>query len=255
MIRILSIGNSFSQDAQRWLHQIAAAAGEELLAVNLCIGGCSLERHAGNVINDAAAYTYEVNGEATGRMASVREVLEEERWDAVTIQQVSQLAGRPQTFLPHILTLAELIRVKAPQARLYFHETWAYETDSDHPGFSYYDRNQKEMLRRIIDAAALAQQLTGALLLPSGELIQYLRETMPEFAYGSGGLSLNRDGFHLSLDYGRYAVAALWLCALTGKFPADNGFVPETGSEAVKQEILNGINHGVVMFCREKGIL
>ncbi|MGN1128615.1 MAG: DUF4886 domain-containing protein, partial [Candidatus Flemingiibacterium sp.] len=45
MLKVLSIGNSFSQDAQRWLHDIAAADGVELLAKNLYIGGCSLERH------------------------------------------------------------------------------------------------------------------------------------------------------------------------------------------------------------------
>ena len=34
--------------------------------------------------------------------------------------------------------------------------------------------------------------------------------------YKNGGLSLCRDGFHLSLDYGRFAAAATWLKTLTG---------------------------------------
>ncbi|MDD6308286.1 MAG: DUF4886 domain-containing protein [Clostridia bacterium] len=45
MINILSIGNSFSQDAQKYLHQIAQADGFNLDAYNLFIGGCPLSRH------------------------------------------------------------------------------------------------------------------------------------------------------------------------------------------------------------------
>ena len=39
-MNILSIGNSFSQDAQKWLHKLAAGNGVEMDTVNLYIGGC-----------------------------------------------------------------------------------------------------------------------------------------------------------------------------------------------------------------------
>jgi hypothetical protein len=51
-MKILSIGNSFSQDAQRYISKIAAARGEELYTKNLHIGGCSLERHHSNMLTD-----------------------------------------------------------------------------------------------------------------------------------------------------------------------------------------------------------
>ena len=44
-MKLLSIGNSFSVDAQAYLHQVAKAEGETLECHNLFIGGCSLERH------------------------------------------------------------------------------------------------------------------------------------------------------------------------------------------------------------------
>ena len=50
-MKILSIGNSFSEDAQRYLHQIANANGDDIFCANLYIGGCSLERHYNNIIN------------------------------------------------------------------------------------------------------------------------------------------------------------------------------------------------------------
>ena len=46
MVKILAIGNSFSQDATRYMKEIAQSMGLEMLVVNLYIGGCSLEQHA-----------------------------------------------------------------------------------------------------------------------------------------------------------------------------------------------------------------
>ena len=39
-MRVLAIGNSFSQDATTYLHQTAAAQGVALDVLNLYIGGC-----------------------------------------------------------------------------------------------------------------------------------------------------------------------------------------------------------------------
>ena len=47
-MNILSIGNSFSQDAQRYLHRIAKADGCTLNTFNLYIGGCPLSLHYRN---------------------------------------------------------------------------------------------------------------------------------------------------------------------------------------------------------------
>ena len=41
-MNILAIGNSFSQDAMRYLHKIAKADGVEFECFNIYIGGCSL---------------------------------------------------------------------------------------------------------------------------------------------------------------------------------------------------------------------
>ena len=44
-VKILSIGNSFSVDAHAYLHALAKKRGFDIKAVNLAIGGCSLETH------------------------------------------------------------------------------------------------------------------------------------------------------------------------------------------------------------------
>ena len=206
MMKLLSIGNSFSQDAQRWLHQIAAANGVDLETTNLMIGGCSLETHWHHMTDGESAYYLEQNGQDCGRTVTLPEGLALDEWDVVTVQQVSSHSGRPQTFVPYLTELVAFVKEKCPKAKIYFHQTWAYEIDSEHGDFPYYNRDQREMYRRIGDCAAMACRLIGATVLPSGPVVQYLRENTPEFDYKNGGLSLNRDGFHLSWDYVPYVL-------------------------------------------------
>lgn len=87
MIKLLSIGNSFSQDTQAYLHDMAAAGGISIKAGNLYIGGCSLKQHWENASGDHAAYSYEENGTETGRIVSIRQALQQDDWDIVTFQQ------------------------------------------------------------------------------------------------------------------------------------------------------------------------
>ena len=54
--KILAIGNSFSEDATYYLHQLTKAARISTRVVNLYIGGCSLERHWQNMESGEAAY-------------------------------------------------------------------------------------------------------------------------------------------------------------------------------------------------------
>ena len=48
MKKILSISNSFGEDATRYLYGLARSEREEIMVVTLYIGGCSLYRHYRN---------------------------------------------------------------------------------------------------------------------------------------------------------------------------------------------------------------
>ncbi len=225
MWKILSIGNSFSQDAQRFLHRLAVAGGVENETVNLYIGGCSLEQHWNNVQQDAAAYEYQQNGEPAQRMASIRETLLETHWDIVTFQQASHDSGLPETYFPYICQLSQYVRELAPDAKQWIHETWAYEADSSHDCFPRYHCDQQEMYQQLTEAYAQAARAINAPLLPCGHVIQALRAT-PAFDTQKNGLSLCRDGYHMSYLYGRYALAATWYETLWGGI-LENHFIPE----------------------------
>ena len=44
-MKVLSIGNSFSEDSHKWLTKLAQTQNEDIQADNLFIGGCLLELH------------------------------------------------------------------------------------------------------------------------------------------------------------------------------------------------------------------
>ena len=73
------------------------------------------------------------------------------------------------------------------------------------------------MYDAICAASESACLVTGAALIPSGTVIQKLRENVPAFDVANGGESLCRDSFHMSETYGRFAVALTWLAVFSGK--------------------------------------
>lgn len=74
-MNVLTIGNSFSQDATRYLNKIAKSDGIDIDVVNLCIGGCPLSRHYSNIQTDEKAYEMEYNGDDIGEKASLKETI------------------------------------------------------------------------------------------------------------------------------------------------------------------------------------
>lgn len=267
MIRLLSIGNSFSVDAHRNLHAICEGEGKEVLCCNYYIGGCSLERHCDCLRNGKADYTWYVNGAAQEHGVTLQSHILDEQWDIVTLQQASIRSGQPQSYIPYLQELAAWVHALHPQAKLYIHETWAYETDLKRDTYeTIYHGSQKEMYARLKDAYTMAAQLIGAGFIPVGDVIQYLREREPLFDYAKTGISLNRDGAHLSFPYGCYAAGLTWYAKLFADADEDirqSDFVPELtpprdeNGEPVKDfaadpELIRAIRNAVYAVVSEK---
>ena len=249
-MKILSIGNSFSKDAHRWLYDICKSAGEEIYNVNLYIGGCTLERHWNNWCSDEPEYDYEVKGESA-RKISLREALTAEKWDIITYQQASHHSGMYEKYQPYLCDLHREVKAICPDAKFYIHKTWAYEIDFESVNFENYNNDQHEMYNRLSDAYARAAESIGVEIIPSGDVIQYLRDKAAEFDYQNGGLSLNRDGFHLTHIYGRYAAALCWYCVLFGGKADDVTFVPECNGEKADEKLLGVIKDAVDAVVRK----
>ena len=214
---ILSIGNSFSQDAQRYLHAIAAADGLELCTYNLYIGGCTLYKHFRNMLSEQKAYALEMNGTNTRFYVSLKEALLNREWDVITVQQASHLSTDYDTYQPYLDELVAYIRKYVPKAKIAVHQTWAYEQGSPrlHEKMGYGD--DKEMLRDVVAAYQKAAEQIGAdYLIPSGEVLGAMLE--------NGVERVHRDSFHASRGLGRYALGLTWYRILTGRDVSENPF-------------------------------
>lgn len=208
-MNILCIGNSFSQDATRYLHQVS---GETLYVRNLYIGGCSLEMHYNNIIESKADYEYQKNGRLM-RMISINEALTKKKWDVITVQQVSQLSGILESYEPFLEFIVGFIKEKCPDAKIMLHRTWAYSDDSTHGGFVNYDRSRPKMFEAIVSATSSIAKKYGIEIIPCGDAVEEARK-MNEF--DESVRNITRDGFHMSLDYGRYLTALVMFKAFTG---------------------------------------
>ena len=224
-MRILAIGNSFSEDATRYLQSVAESAGEDMLVRNLYIGGCSLERHYENIKTGESVYAYQSDAEKLTDI-SIGDAITEELWDYVTVQQVSGKSGIIDTYEPFMSELIDFIRTKAPQAKIVFHRTWQYEKGSSHGSFPTYGCDRNRMFDCIVKATTEAASRHGLEIIKTGDAINKA-VLLPEFDPENGGISLYRDGYHLGHTYGRYLASLVWFNFFTGRSAKEVTFAPE----------------------------
>ena len=233
-VRILAIGNSFSQDAvEQYLHELAEAEGISTIIGNMFIGGCSLERHVKNARDNAPAYAYRKIGtdgkkREKGKM-SLETVLADEDWDYVSLQQASPFSGMYETYEASLPELIEYVKARLPKkTKLMLHQTWAYASTSKHSGFKNYNCNQLIMYQAIADAVKIAAKVNKIkIVIPSGTAIQNARTSFI-------GDHLNRDGYHLDVKIGRYTAACTWFERIFKHNVIGNPYAPEGLDEARK---------------------
>jgi len=197
-IKILFVGNSFSDNTSKFLYPILKAFGyKEVVVGNLYIGGCSLERHYNNILSDSHEYVYRKDNR--GHIdnyydKSINDGLLDEAWDFISMQQASHYSGKKETYKKYLDEIAKYLKEHAlnKHVKLCFHMTWAYQANSDHPNFPDYHKNQTEMYNAICDAVK-EEVLTKDYIykvFPSGTIIQNARTSYL-------GDTLTIDGFHL----------------------------------------------------------
>lgn len=231
-LRVLAIGNSFSQDAvEQYLHELATAAGKPMVIGNMYIGGAPLSLHWMNAQGNTAAYSYrkiDASGaKVTREHVSILTALADERWDYISLQQASPLSGRFDSYVAPLSKLyGYLDSATAGNFKFIWHQTWAYAANSTHKGFANYHNDQQEMYQAIMKASANAQQLVPVdLLVPCGTAIQNARTSFI-------GDSLTRDGYHLDLHIGRFIAACTWFESLFGQQAPVDRYYPDQVSEA-----------------------
>lgn len=190
-LSVLTIGNSFAENALKFLPQIAQSAGYKLIVGRANLGGCPLDRHWSlveafekNPDDPKGRYNGKVDkdGKVTGE--SLKQKLTSRKWDFVTIQQYSYISHDPATYEPFAKNLVEYIKKNAPDTKILVHHTWAYRVDD--PQFATKKEgkpaSQQEMYEKVHAAyEGMAKEL-GLQVIPSGPAF-HMVDTNAEWGY------------------------------------------------------------------------
>lgn len=226
-LKILMIGNSFSDDTLEHAWNIARSLGiKEVYLGGLYIGGCTLDTHANNALGDAAAYEYRTNASGSWSNAKNQKMSDAIRstdWDFISLQQASGSSGMQDTYgsLSYLISYVQSEMQDTCHAKLVWNMTWAYQQNSSHGEFSKYGNDQTTMYGKIVDAvnAKVATEKSISAVIPSGTAIQNARTSYV-------GDTITRDGYHLSYGLGRYIAGLTLIHKLTGLAIDDIDFVP-----------------------------
>ena len=214
-LRILAIGNSFSDDGMEHLPAILEDMGiENVELARLYVGGCTLERHYNFYNNEEAAYLFYHSKAGENKWVKADEkvtmqyALAMGEWDIITLQQASGVSGLYNSYVPYLEQLIAIVSKAQPQAELVWHMTWSYSTDSNHGEFPNYDRDQMKMYNAITECVHRLLKDYKAIdkIIPSGTAIQSLRLS----EVNNSPKDFTRDGYHMDFGAGRYALACTW---------------------------------------------
>ena len=212
-LKVLLIGNSFSQDTCYLSSQAAAAMGLTNVTIsNLYIGAGSISDHIYRHKQGATAQLQYINssGYWANKNVTLEEALKSDNWDYVILQQVSPLSGEENSF-ESVDALIDIVEPLCPSARLCWNMTWAYQSTFEDGRFERYDSDQSKMYQSIVSAtqSKIATNDRIELIIPTGTVIQNVRTSYI-------GDNLTRDGYHLNETYGRQIAALALVHALTG---------------------------------------
>ena len=250
-LKVLTIGNSFSQSVFQTLPAIVGADPDcRLLLAGANIGGCSLERHWQEHLkseNDPEYRPY-------ARKYTLRELLTKEKWDVVTLQQASRLSWRAPSFHPFAEKLIGLIRELAPTAEIVIQQTWSYNAAA--PSFGKWGIDSATMYGRLTENYRALAREHGLRIIPTGYAVELFRraegdrlvarapadlsrlrepelprttDVVGDFQWKknekTGAASLRQDLYHLNAR-GRYLQGLVWYAALFGKDPEKSAYAP-----------------------------
>lgn len=176
-LKVLMVGNSFSQSVLRTLPQIAKTAGCQLKIANAMISGCTFERHVAEwekCEKNPLYKPYTTNLKLSeGKLASLQDLLSAEKWDIVTIQQGSSQSPFPASY-QYAASLITRIRTFLPEAEIMIQQTWSYRSDSDR--LQKWKMSQKEMYDQLTSNYFKLADKNHFRIIPVGWAVELYRQ-------------------------------------------------------------------------------
>lgn len=218
-LKILCIGNSFTEDATNILPNIIQSAGINNICIGrLLIGGGYLKQYYNNYMNNSSEGYYQITDDhlkwkTISEKFTLKRALQYADWDIITFQQVSYEAGRFQTYQPYLSNLIDIAKKECKNSTPVFvwQMSWAYGTGCTEEVFGRYGYNQMKMYNDIINATKIMMgQSDIDIVVPIGTAIQNLRNT----PLGNPPLDITRDFRHLDQGVGIYTASCTFFQAL-----------------------------------------
>ena len=276
-LKILMIGNSFSISVGYFLPSIVKNDGKHTLDLTSAyIGGCTLDihyQHLTDAEKDPELKPYLIsiwkNGDTSLRgvtsMGNVNELLKNNQYDIVTIQQGSMKSWDPASYEPFAGELIKYIRKYQKNAEIIIQQTWSYRSDA--PALKELALDQDTMYEKLRAAYKEFAERYALRMIPMGDAVQLYRQRVPEkyqaperefqypeapSAYGdlvglsywlkdeNGGNKLITDTIHLN-EAGQFTQAALWYAFIFGE--------PVTAAAGVFKDIQGNNDLELLLSC------
>ena len=179
-VRLLTVGNSFSENATKYLARIVEADGNALVHHRCVIGGSGPDQH----LAKAAAHEKDPTDKAGlyGTGKSLKQELAAEKWDVITVQQASIKSHDVSTYRPGMRELYALIKKHAPASEVVIHQTWAYRVDDPRFRGKAAPNTQKAMYDGLSAAYRTVARELGVRLIPVGDAF-YAADADPRWGY------------------------------------------------------------------------
>ncbi len=245
-LKILTIGNSFSEDTMEHVASIAKNLGVEKIKLgNLYAGGCSIKQHHRHATEDIPLYLYHQNdgsGWTHTNEVSIKTALESDDWDWVTIQPGTGDGSRhtSEESYDKLLPLLEFIKARvSSKTKIAFNLTWVGDPNCTHPEIVSYGGDQKVLYNKIVNMVKEVVVPIDMidLIVPTGRAVQNAR-LMVDY-------SLTRDNFHMSYDKGRFLAGLTFFRAITGISINNIEYVPDGVDKEFLRIAIKAVNMAI----------
>ena len=235
-LRILFVGNSFSDDTMQYVPEIAQSYGyDEISLGRLFVGACSVNMHLNHLEHGLSPYVFSVDRGCGWRdipSYSIQDALAYDDWDIIATMGGTgdgSRATEPDSYANLPLLVRRIKEIVGEGKRYVFNMTWVGESTHKHPQIVAFDGNVGLMYELIAQnmREVVAPMPEIDVISPTGTAIQNARTAIEG--------KLTRDGYHLDRSLGRYIAGLTFFCAVTGCDPRDVGFYTHGMSERNKR--------------------
>ena len=264
-IKILGVGNSLMRDSTVYLCDILVNMGYKNVTVGvLYTGGKSINYHAENMRKKGSPGTYFLSTckdcdtkskctETTPKKTYL-EAIKSAKWDYFIM--MTSPSGVIDLYNKDIDYVIDTVKKNSPKEPEFgWALTWAYQTGVSHYQMAFHGYNQIKMYEAAVMSVKtkIEPRKDISFVIPAGTAIQNLRN-------GIFANNMNRDGYHMSYNNGRFAANLMWAKQITKRPVGKVTYKPNKYSytdrqiKALKEAVVNAYKTPYAVTRPSKGV-